>query len=128
MRPITRWQHFMSSIVTVEPRSSNDGYGKPTYGAAVTYPAHIGRGRHLVRTAAGQEVESEQTVHLSTATAILPTARITLSTGDVGSTEAASITPTIIAVDRLFDGGGAHHVVIHLAWLLYAARIGSAWL
>lgn len=120
MRPIGRWAHFMSSTVTVAARTGNDGYGAPTYGTAVTYQAHLGKGKHFVRTAGGQEVESEQTVHLNTTTAILPTAKLTLSTGDVGSTEAADINPTIIAVDRLFNGTGAHHIVLHLALLLSA--------
>lgn len=108
----------MSSVVTVAPRTGNDGYGAPTYGTAVTYKAHIGKGKHLVRTAGGQEVESEQTVHLNSADPILPTALLTLSTGDVGSTEAWAINPTIIAATRLFDGVAAHHTVLHLVLLL----------
>ena len=102
----------MSSTVLIAARSGNDGYGKPTYGSDVSYTAHLGHERKLVRTPGGQEVESGQQIHLSGSPAVQPTARITLSTADVGSTEAFAINPTIISVDRRFDGIGAHHTVI----------------
>jgi hypothetical protein len=43
---------------------------------------------------------------------VLPDAQITLSTGDVGSTENWAIHPTIISVTRAFDEDSPHHVEI----------------
>jgi hypothetical protein len=114
MRAIGRWAHLMSTSVSVAPFTGRDGYGKPTYGTAVTYKAHISRKRELVRSAGGQQVESGQAVHLNTNAAIQPTALLTLSTGDVGSTEAAQTSPTIVAVARLSDQRGPHHTVLYL--------------
>ena len=114
MRPISRFRHLMSSTVTVAPRSGNDGYGKPTYGAAVTYRAHLSRKRNVVRGSTGQEVVSQQAVYLATADNIQPTARVTLTTGDVGSTTPDAINPLILAVERRFDGNEPHHVVLYL--------------
>lgn len=114
MRPITAWAHMMSSTVTVAPRTGQDGYGKPEYGAAATYRAHISRKRTLVRDAAGEQVESGQAVHLMTTAPILPTSLLTLSTGDAGSTSPGLVNPKILAVERRSDQAGPHHVVLYL--------------
>lgn len=114
MRPISRWAHLMSSVVAVEPRTGLDRYAQPAYGAAVAYRAHLSRKRRLVRNAAGQEVVSGQAVYLMTNADIQPTARVTLSSGDVGSTEATALQPVLVAVERRFDGAGPHHVVLYM--------------
>lgn len=114
MRPISGWAHLMSSTVTVAARSSIDRYGKPQYGTAVSYIAHISRKRRVVRNAAGQELVSEQTVHLNSAVDVLPTAQVTLSTADVGSTEEWAIHPLIVSVTRAFDENGPHHTTLYL--------------
>lgn len=114
MRSIHLFTHLMSSTVTVAPRSSVDGYGKPVFGTAVSYRAHLARKRQMVRTETGQEVISNQAVYLATAANIEPSSQITLSTGDVGSTDATAIHPPIMAVERRFDGAGPHHVVLYL--------------
>lgn len=108
----------MSSAVQVAARSGTDAYGKPSYGTATTYRGHVARKRHLVLNANQQVVASEQSVYLSTKDQILPNAQVTLSTGDVGSTESWAIHPIITSVERLFDQHGAHHVVLHFALLL----------
>lgn len=114
MRPISSFEHLMSSSVLVAARTSTDKYGKPTFGTAVRYTAHLSRKRRMVRSLTGQEVVSEQALYLSSADNIQPSAKVTLSTGDVGSTEAAQISPPIIAVDRRFDEAGAHSVTLYL--------------
>lgn len=114
MRPITAWAHMMTNTVTVAPQTGRDVYGKPTYGAAVSYKAHLSRKKMLVRTIGGQSIESGQQVHLMGSPALLPTALLTLSTGDIGSTEPAALNPTIMAVERRFDGAGPHHTVLFL--------------
>lgn len=114
MRHVSKWAHLFSSTVQVAPQTSVDRYGKPVYGTAVSYRAHISRKRQLVRTDNGQEVQSMQQVHLMASIAVQPIAQLTLSTADVGSTEEHAIHPTIVAVERRFDGAGPHHVVLHL--------------
>lgn len=68
----------------------------------------------MVLTAQGQQVLSNQSLHLATADPIQATAQVTLSTSDVGSTEAIYLNPLIYAVERLFDQAGPHHVVLRL--------------
>ena len=114
MRPVSAWAHLMSSTALVAPKTGADGYGKPTYGTAVRYDAHLSRKPQMVLTAQGQQVLSNQSLHLATADPIQATAQVTLSTGDVGSTEAIYLTPLIYAVERRFDEGGPHHVILRL--------------
>lgn len=114
MRAIGGWAHFMSSTVLVAARSGVDRYGKPTYGTDVSYIGHLSRKRRMVRNASGQEVISEQAVHLNTNVDVLPSARVTLSTGDVSSTESWALNPLIVAVERDFDQMGPHHTVLFL--------------
>lgn len=114
MRPIGAWKHMMSSSALVAAKTGTDGFGKPTYGTAVRYDAHLSRKPEMVLTAQGQQVLSNQSLHLATAAPIQATAQVTLSTGDVGSTEAIYLTPLIYAVERLFDESGAHHTILRL--------------
>lgn len=115
MRAISLFAHLMSSAVSVQARTGHDGYGKPTYGSAVSYRAHLARRPRLVRTESGEEVVSALQVYLEAEQAISPTARITLSTGDVGSTSEQALHPPLIAVTHRFDQAGPHHVVLYLA-------------
>ena len=112
MRPISAFAHMMSSNVAVAPKSGQDGYGAPTYGASTTYRAHLSRKSQFVRTNAGQEVFSKMSAHLATDDPILGDAQVTLSTSDVGSTEDYALHPTILFVDRRFDENSSHHVVL----------------
>lgn len=113
MRPISGWHHLMSSVITVQPLTGKDVNQMPTYGAAVTYKAHLSRRRQIVRNVKGEEVMSNQACYVGAPAAIEPTALITLSTGDVGSTEAFAINPAIVAVERRFDETGPHHIVVY---------------
>ena len=112
MRPISGWAHLMSSTVTVAPKTGVDTYGKPTYGTAVTYQCHVSRKRKMVRSASGQDVVSEQAISLNSNVNILPDAQVTMSTGDVGSTESWALHPLILSVRRRFDQLGPHSVVL----------------
>lgn len=114
MRPIAGWQHLMSSVVTLATRTGVDRYGKPTYGAPVTYRAHLGRRNRLVRNIEGQEVISGLTVHINGAPAVQNGDQLTLSTADIGSTESWAIQPTIVAITRAFDELGAHHTTLYM--------------
>ena len=112
----------MSTTVSIAARSSVDGYGKPTYGTDVTYRAHLSRKRQLVSSGTGEVIESLMALHLNGSPLVLPDARITLSTGDAGSTTPSILQPDIKAVERRADGAGAHHTVIYLV-LLIATRL-----
>lgn len=114
MRAIGRWLHLMSSTVLVAARTTMNAYGEASYGTNVSYPAHISRKRRIVRNAMGQEVVSGQAVYLGASPVVDPTARVTLSTAEVGSTESALVFPPIVAVERRSDQYGPHHTVIFL--------------
>lgn len=103
-----------STSVSVAPRTGVDGYGKPNYGADASYRAHIARKRTLVRTDMGEQVESGQAIYVMSPVVILPTARLTLSTADTGSTEDTAVHPVILSVERRSDESGPHHVVLYL--------------
>ena len=115
MRPLSRFAHLMSSQVQIAARTGQDAYGKPTYGAATTYAAHLFRKPRMVFTAEGQQVVSSQTLYVNTTDPILTSAQVTLSTGDIGSTQDSILHPPISVVDTRFDESGKHHVVIMLA-------------
>lgn len=104
----------MASTVTIEPRTGQDAYGAPSYGSATQHKAHVTKKTSLVLNANGEQVQSGRSVHLMTATPILPTARLTLSTGDAGSTMPTLLQPPILAVERRSDQAGPHHVVVYL--------------
>mgnify|MGYP001571170067 CR=1 FL=1 len=112
--PVSDWHDLMRQTVSVAPFSSVDGYGKTSYGAAVTYSARVSGRRRMVRDAEGREVVSSQTVYLLSNTAVSPKVKITLSTGDAGSTEVAALSPEILAVGRFPDGESIHHTEIYL--------------
>lgn len=114
MRHIRRFRHLMASTVQIAPRASLDEYGKPTYGTAISYSAHLSRQPKMVRTPEMQDVLSTQSIYLDGHPPVLETAQVTLSTGDVGSTETVLLQPLIRSVDRRFDQGGAHHTVVYI--------------
>lgn len=106
---------LMTQSVTIEPLSTaRTNYGEPQWGTAVTYRCRIAGKRTKVINAQGQEVMSQQTVYLGTATAVEPTARITLSTADAGSTFEDAIHPPILATARFPDENGACYSAVYL--------------
>ncbi len=111
---VSQWQDLMRQTVSVAPFSSVDAYGKTTYGAAATYRARVTGKTRMVRDAQGREVVSSKTVYLLSNAAISPKDRITLSTGDAGSTEAAVLSPEILTVGRFPDGRSYHHTELYL--------------
>jgi hypothetical protein len=117
MRPITEWQHLMSSRVSVALRTSLDTDVVPTYGTPITdIPAHLSRKRRLIadqREPQLREIVSSQSVHLGINMDVPLTAKVTLSTGDVGSTEETQLSPVIVHVRRRFDQAGAHSITIY---------------
>jgi hypothetical protein len=116
MRPITGYAHLMRQFLTVEPRTGQDLYNKPTFGAPVTYRCRLVSKRQQVLAADGTRVTSTMTAYLMTTNAVDPTARITLRSEDVGSTESYAIQPPILATAR-YSGDATqpwHHSVLYL--------------
>ena len=118
MRSISRWGHLAPTTVQVAPRTTMDKYGKPQYGTAVTYNAHLTFARPVMRSGTDEQSESGRSLHLMTANTILATAQITLSTALTLSTESGQINPPIKSVTQRFDQFGAHHVVLNLIILM----------
>lgn len=112
MRPISRWRHMMSSTVWVQERTGSYSDGVPDYGDPVAYRAHLSRDRTLLRTPQGEELGAGLAIYLETTRPIPQTARVTLSTGDVGSTEEDALHPVLASVGVRSDGAGPHHVVL----------------
>jgi hypothetical protein len=94
MAEIPAW--MLRHEVTVEAYAGTNGFGAPTYAAAVTERALVDEGRKLVRAPTGDEVISEATVFLRLAATAPPESRITLPSGRVA---------TVISAKRR-DGGG----------------------
>lgn len=105
---------LLRGAVTVEKQTGVDGYGEPTYGAPVRRRARVVGKRTLVRNDAGDEVLSTHTVYLGPGPAVGPHDRVTLSTGDVGSTETGARQPPLIAVGRFPDEHGRVSTVLYL--------------
>jgi len=105
---------LMKQSVSIAPFQAYDAYGDASFGADVAYEgAVIGEIKRVV-TSDGQEVPSKQTVYLKSNAMVRPEDRITLSTGDVGSTEAYAINPTILAVGLYPFGTNAGITCIYL--------------
>ena len=97
---VRAFEKLMTQTVTIAPFSSYDDYGAPSFGTAVSYRAAVVGETKRVVNAQGNEVPSQQAIYLMSAAAIRPEDRVTLSTGDVGSTESFAINPRIVAVER----------------------------
>ena len=114
MTAISAWRGLFTQTVTISPYTGQSGYGVPTYGAGVVYRARVVGKHRLARDLAGKEVVSTQTVYLQSNKAVDPKDKVTLSTGDAGSTEATRLTPPLISVGRYRFERGAHHSVLFL--------------
>jgi len=98
---------LMPHEITVAPYSSQDRYGAPTFGTAVSYTALVQQKVRQVRDLAGEERVSMVTVYVNTTTAITPRDKLTLPAGFTPQT------PPIISVARQSDESGLHHCVLY---------------
>jgi hypothetical protein len=105
---------LMRQSVNIAPFQSYDDYGEPSYGAGVEYEAAVVGKSEKVLGGDGQEIVSRQTVYLKSDAPVRPEDQITLSTGDVGSTESYAINPTIISIGRFPFGGSQGVTVVYL--------------
>lgn len=102
------WRGWMRQRIRIAARTGQDVNGKPTYGTPKEYMGRIVGRRRKVWDAQGREMVSGQTAYLATADVILPDAKVTLSTGDVASTETWALNPPIIDTGTYPDERGAN--------------------
>lgn len=107
---------MMRQSVAIEaPSTGMNAYGERTPGTSTTYRCRLVAKRQLVRNSKGEEVMSRAVLYLMSADAIDPQSKVTLSTGDVGSTQSFDVHPPIASVSRYSDnGGGFHHTTVYL--------------
>src|SRR5687768_17336505 len=93
-----------------------DEYGQPIYQLPRTVTARVVGKRRTLTNSEGIQVVSSHTVYLlGPNTQVGPHDRITLSTGDVHSTELGARQPKIVAVGSHPDEIGVPHFVVYLA-------------
>ena len=105
---------LMKNSITIQPFSSYDAYGTASYGSAVDYECAVVGKMERVIGSDGQEVPCRQTVYLKSGVTLRPEDKITLSTGDVGSTQSYAINPTIISIGRFPFNGSSGCTVVYL--------------
>ena len=116
MRSVTRWAHMLRQTASFAAPSGVNRNGEQTFGTAVSYRCRLVGKREQMLSADGRQVLSRQRLYLMTDANIDPQSQVTLSTGDVGSTEGWAIHPPIVGVGRYpADDGGFHHTVVFLA-------------
>lgn len=113
MRPASAWRHLRTDTVTIASLSSVDGYGDPTYSAAVRYPARVVGEQKLIRGFNGEEVVTRFTVYVLAPVIVQPTAQITLSTNAVNSTQLTALSPPLLGSKQEPDQSGLHHAVLY---------------
>ena len=111
---VRQFAPLMKQRVTVAPKTGYDDFGKPAYGTAVVYRAAVVGEMKLIRKATGEEAPSKQQVYLMSNAAVRPEDQLTLSTGDVASTESYAINPLILAVGRYPFLRGQFATVLYL--------------
>lgn len=102
---IRAFRSLMRQTVTIAPWSSQNAYGEPAFGTAVTYPARVVARTRMVRDTQGREVVSTATVYLGAAPTLSVKDRLTLPNGE---------TPVIAAIGDYPDERGPHHSVVYL--------------
>ena len=97
-----------TQTITVEPLSTHDGYGAPSYSTtASTFTAYIEPGTKVVVTDRGVEEVASATVFVfSSSGSIGPQDRVTLPDGRQ---------PRLLRVDTLNDDEGQHHIELSIA-------------
>lgn len=90
--------------VTLEPLSTHDLYGAPSFGTSVSYSALVMQESKLVRAADGREVVSGTQVYIpSSSAAVGEQDRLTLPDGTQ---------PEIIRVSVYSDDDGQHNITV----------------
>ena len=112
---VQMFRDLMRQTVSLETHAGVDSYGQSSYEAGQDYRARVVGKVRMVRNWQGQEVGSSHTVYLASNPGVTVKDRLTLSTGDAGSTEATVRQPAILSVGNFPDERGRHHTVLFLA-------------
>lgn len=97
---------MMPNIVKLEPFSSLDAFGEPSFGAAQSFRARIELKGRLIRDNQGREVASRGRVFLATTAPPSTKDRLTLPA------PYEPTNPLILDVRPVEDESGIHHVVL----------------
>lgn len=106
MSRVSPWRRMMRQECLIAERTGRDERGKPTFGSDTRYRCRLVGEQRQVLDDEGRQVTSNQTVYLASGDRVSPDARVTLSTGDVKSTEAALTQPPILATGQYPDETG----------------------
>ena len=97
---------LMNQTITIETPATLSGSGEvATWNPAVSYRCQLTGQRRITFTAFGQQVVSGMTAIFCSGDPFDTRSRVTLSTGDIGSTEAHLRQPAIGSVHRYSDDG-----------------------
>lgn len=99
------YRDLFSETVTIFSASAVDAYGKISYGASVSVPAHLVAETKLTVTPDGREVVETGKVYLYGQVTMNTDSRIVLADGT---------SPLVIGVDSPFDNVGWHHTVVRI--------------
>lgn len=107
MAGVADFLSMMPDTVTIERLEATDAFGSKIYGQAVPYRAYVeGRVRRIIAFS-GQEQVSTVTVYVGGVPVVNASDRLTLPAGWVPQR------PPILAVARLSDDRGPHHVQVY---------------
>lgn len=96
---------LMRQVITIETPSGFAQSGEPTFNDPVTYRCQLTGKRKMTVNANGETVMSGMTAIFESGDPFDTRSRVTLATGDIGSTESHLITPAIASVHRFSDDG-----------------------
>ena len=99
---------YLNQTIIIEPYASQDVYGEPSYGAAVSYDCRIELKNRMVRDALGQERVSRGRIYVNTQTVVSTKDRLTLPSGYSPSN------PEILSVYPVQGESGTDHIVISI--------------
>ena len=108
---------MMKQTISVQALASQSQRGKPTYDVtAKTYPARVTDGGRERVDGTGRLIRPAHTIWVGSADHIHPDSKITLSTADVGSTEASKTSPPILGTPHRYmnERGRFTHTKIEL--------------
>jgi hypothetical protein len=97
---------FLPHEIQVEPYSSQDEFGEPSFGTAVTYKGRVEMKNMMMRDEFGQERVASGRIFLNTKTVPSSKDRITLPTGYTPTN------PDILAVYPKENTEGIDHVIV----------------
>ena len=104
--PITDWEDMMPHTVTRRPATGRDAYGKPTYGAAITYQGRVSyKTKRITSRTSGQDV-------IASGNVIVMGVIADIHVDDLFTLPDGSI-PLVINWSTVADEEGDHHTTVY---------------